>query len=174
MMTPELSRRTFLKTGLAGVASAEGPYYLAGAPVRTTLVEPGMAGARLSLTGRVLGRAAGCAPLAGATVDFWQADASGAYDANGYTLRGVFVADSVGQYRVETILPGRYLNGATYRPRHLHVKVGAAGRATLTTQLYFEGDPYNAVDAYVLPSLTMPLDGDDADGYRARFDFVLA
>src|SRR5262245_12117705 len=42
----------------------EGPFYKEGAPERTDLVEPGMAGVRLSLSGRVAGAA--CAPLAGA------------------------------------------------------------------------------------------------------------
>ena len=47
------------------------------------------------------------------------------------------------------MLPGRYLNGAQYRPAHVHVKVSAAGHVPLTTQLYFPDDPYNAIDPFI-------------------------
>jgi protocatechuate 3,4-dioxygenase beta subunit len=151
----------------------EGPYYLAGAPEKTTLVEAGMVGTRLFLSGRVYAHGATCAPLSGAQIDFWQADALGEYDATGYRLRGVFVADAQGAFSIPTILPGRYLNGNTYRPRHLHVKVSAPGHPTLTTQLYFKGDPYNTVDEFIRPSLIMPL-GRVGTARTARFDFVIA
>ena len=39
-----------------------------------------------------------------------------------------------------TILPGKYLNGNSFRPSHIHFKISAPGFSTLTTQLYFEGD----------------------------------
>jgi protocatechuate 3,4-dioxygenase beta subunit len=150
----------------------EGPYYRAGAPDRTTLVEPDMAGRRLELSGLVMAHGSPCQPLAGATIDIWQADSQGAYDADGYTLRGVFTTDANGAYRIPTILPGRYLNGSLYRPRHLHVKVRADGRPTLTTQLYFQGDPYNDFDDFILPSLIMPVERVGA-ALHTRFDFVI-
>jgi protocatechuate 3,4-dioxygenase beta subunit len=153
--------------------SIEGPYYRAGAPLRSTLVEPGMPGTRLLVTGRVLSSHDGCAPLAGARLDFWQADATGEYDNTGYALRGVFLTDSNGIYRLGTILPGRYSKGDICRPRHLHVKVRARGHASLTTQLYFKGDPYNAGDKFIHASLIMTLRR-AAVGKLARFDFVLA
>ena len=67
-------------------------------------------------------------------------------------------------------MPGHYLNGARYRPAHLHVKVHVAGAERLTTQLYFEGDPYNEGDAWFHPSRALHLvrRGDEA---LARFDF---
>ena len=49
----------------------EGPFYKPGAPVRSSLLEPGTAGTPLTVTGRVLdtnGR-----PLKGALLDIWQA-----------------------------------------------------------------------------------------------------
>src|SRR5437868_2244519 len=55
----------------------EGPYFKPGSPARASLVEAGMAGTRLTLTGRVLTRT--CQPVNGARLDFWQADASGSY-----------------------------------------------------------------------------------------------
>lgn len=150
----------------------EGPYYTANAPRRASLVEDGVTGPLLILSGRVLSRAS-CGPLAGATIDLWQADASGAYDLEGYKLRGLFDVDAQGAYTVTTVLPGRYLNGATYRPRHLHVKVRAPDRPTLTTQLYFPDDPFNAADDFFLSSLLVE-QAQSGDVTTARFDLVLA
>ncbi len=152
--------------------NALGPFYRAGAPVRSNLVEPGMAGTLLTVSGRVL--STGCAPVGAALIDVWQADDAGAYDNVGYTLRGQFNADASGHYVIETIVPGRYLNGATYRPSHIHVRVSAPGSALLTTQLYFTGDPFNALDGLFRPSLAMTLADTAAGGKVGSFDFVLA
>ena len=83
---------------------------------------------------------------------------------------------SVGITRpIPILLPGRYLNGTTYRPRHIHVKVWVEGSERLTTQLYFEGDEYLECDAFASTSLVMPLTGSDEEGWIAtRIDFVLA
>src|SRR5205085_9577000 len=67
-------------------AETEGPYYKRSTPERTSLWEPGMAGTRLRLSGQVLTR--DCRPVPAALLDFWQADAAGAYDNAGYRLRG--------------------------------------------------------------------------------------
>lgn len=149
----------------------EGPFYLPGAPVRSVLADPSLSGTRLALTGRVLD--VGCRPLPGATLDVWQADARGAYDEEGYRLRGKLTTDAEGRFSLTTIIPGRYLNGRQYRPAHLHVKAAAPGTRMLTTQLYFEGDPYNGVDPFIRRSLVMPL-RETGDGRAATFDFVLA
>jgi protocatechuate 3,4-dioxygenase beta subunit len=45
-------------------------------------------------------------PVAGAKVDVWQADDSGAYDNAGYRLRGYTLTDDSGRYAMETIVPG--------------------------------------------------------------------
>lgn len=150
-----------------------GPYYSAGAPKRTTLIEPGMQGKRLVITGRVLSAGATCAGLAGAELDVWQANDAGDYDNAGYRLRGVFVADPAANYRLETIVPGRYLNGSSYRPRHIHVIVRAPGHAPLTTQLYFAGDPFNASDGMFKERLLITPGDDGAGGEVAKFDFFL-
>lgn len=48
------------------------------------------------------------------------------------------------------------------------------GYEPLVTQLYFEGDPYNEIDPYIVPSLIMAL-ADAGGGAKASvFDFVLA
>ena len=149
----------------------EGPFYKEQAPVKSDLTEEGMPGTRLTLSGSVLGMT--CAPLAGALIDVWQANDDGAYDAAGFTLRGTLNADAEGKYTLKTIIPGHYLNGAQYRPAHIHVKVSAPGYVLLTTQLYFNGDPYNEGDAFIKDSLIMTL-SDALDGAKtAAFDFVL-
>jgi protocatechuate 3,4-dioxygenase beta subunit len=148
-----------------------GPYYTPGAPTRTTLVEPGMVGTRLVITGRV--RSTRGLALGLATIDVWQTNDAGEYDHVGFTLRGKFVADAEGRYVIETILPGRYLDGEDYRPRHIHVIASADGHVAVTTQLYFDGDPFNAADIGFKESL-MLTPRCDGDGLAATFDFVLA
>lgn len=129
----------------ATLRDLEGPYYEAGAPVRSAQLalanEPGV---RLLVEGRILGP--GCAPLVGYALDVWQADAGGNYyagPANAFRLRGKIVSDAQGRYRFETVLPGRYGDAAGIRPAHLHAKIlTPGGGVLLTTQLYFAGDPY--------------------------------
>lgn len=156
-----------------------GPYYRPGAPLRDDLTEPGMAGTRITIRGRVFGP--DCELLAGAVLDFWQADDDGGYDNDGvadppadvFVLRGKVLADGDARYALRTIIPGHYLNGAQFRPAHVHVTVSAEGYAPLTTQLYFEGDPYNEIDPFIIESLIMT-PSPTADGeLDASFDFVL-
>ena len=165
----------------ATAPNIEGPYYRDGAPMLSDLAPRGTRGTRLLLSGKVLG--ADCrTPLDGALLDVWQADADGHYDNDGHdgrrspgplALRGKLSASRGGAYELHSIIPGRYLNGPQYRPSHVHVKVSAPGYRTLTTQLYFDGDPYNGVDPFIDQSLVMKLE--DAPGAkRASFDFVLA
>jgi protocatechuate 3,4-dioxygenase beta subunit len=155
-----------------------GPYWIDGAPERSDLTEPGLAGTRLQITGRVLGLgAATCTPLAGALLDVWQADDRGDtpadyWDESTWRLRGRLYTAADGGYDLRTIVPGRYLNGREFRPAHIHVRVSAPGHRLLTTQLYFEGDPYNQTDQFVEQSLIMKLTG-AGDGRAARFDFVI-
>jgi len=146
-------------------AQTEGPYFKPGSPARTSLIESGMAGTRLVLSGRVLTPA--CAPVAGATLDFWQADAAGSYDNSGYRLRGHQLTDAVGRYSLETILPGEYPG----RTEHIHVKLGAPGKAVLTTQLYFPDVARNQQDSIFDPHLLVTMQ-DTATGKAATFDFV--
>jgi protocatechuate 3,4-dioxygenase beta subunit len=149
----------------------EGPFYKPGAPHRARLVSDRDPGERLVLAGSV--RSTSCEPIAGAVLDVWQADARGGYDHDGWGLRGRLVTDDRGHWQVHTILPGRYLNGRRYRPAHVHVKLRAPGYRDLTTQLYFEDDPYNAGDPFIVSSLVMP-HRKLAGVRRAGYDFVLA
>lgn len=143
-----------------------GPFFKPRSPERASLVEPGMAGTPLILAGRVLSTA--CQPIAGALLDFWQADADGNYDNAAFRLRGHQFADAAGRYRLATIVPGLYPG----RTRHIHVKVQAPHRPVLTTQLYFPAEPSNRDDFLFREDLLIALDRADA-GVAGRFDFVL-
>ena len=150
----------------------EGPFYKAGAPERTALVEPGMKGTPLTVTGRVLNT--DCQPLAHAILDVWQCDADGVYDNKTYTLRGKIQADNKGRYELRTIVPPAYkVSEERSRPAHIHLKLSAPGTPILTTQLYFEGDKWNSVDKAYRKSLTInPHDGRNKSKV-ASFDFKL-
>lgn len=148
-----------------------GPFYKEGAPFRSDLT----GGVRVSKVLEVRGRVVGCdceTPLADAIVDIWQADESGAYDNTGYLLRGRMQTDQDGQYLYSSVLPGAYLNGSQYRPKHIHYKVSHPRASGLITQLYFQGDPYIPQDPYVKDALVMPL-SEDSGIYRVTFDVVL-
>ena len=144
----------------------EGPFYKSGSPQRASLLEPGMAGTKLVITGQVFSKS--CAPVAGAWLDFWQADARGAYDNAGYRLRGHQFADSAGRYTLETVLPGEYPG----RTPHIHVKVMAANRPALTTQLYFSTSTRNQSDMLFRQELLLQI-RDTATGKAGMFNFVL-
>ncbi len=143
-----------------------GPFFTARSPQRTSLLEPGVVGERLSLTGRVY--STDCRPIPGALLDFWQADAQGEYDNEGYKLRGHQMADDQGRYSLETIVPGLYGG----RTRHIHVRVQAPRGRILTTQLYFPEEPRNRRDGIYRSDLLMAL-GDSDEGKQGRFNFVL-
>jgi hypothetical protein len=149
------------------IAQTEGPYYTPNTPERTSLLEEGMAGTHLLLTGFVLDTA--CAPVARALIDFWHCDDAGVYDNQGYRLRGHQFTDEQGRYQLTTIVPGVY----PARTRHIHVKVQAPNQPVLTTQLYFPDEAANARDGIFHPSLVVnAISG--AEGMDARFNFVLA
>jgi protocatechuate 3,4-dioxygenase beta subunit len=150
----------------ATLRQTEGPYYKRRSPERASLLEPDMTAATMVLTGYVLSRR--CQPVAQALLDFWQADAQGHYDNEGYRCRGHQFADEAGRYRLETVVPGLYSG----RTRHIHVKVQAPHRSVLTTQLYFPGEPRNARDGIFNAALLMEI-RNAVDGQVAMFNFVL-
>ena len=155
-----------MRCGALTQRDMEGPYYKPGAPQRQSLLEAGAKGERLVLTGSVL--SAGCKPVANALLDFWHADADGAYDNTGFSYRGIQQTDSGGLYRLETILPARYPG----RPRHVHVKVQAPGGRVLTTQLYFPDEPRESRDSSYRSALVLPIERRDG-ALRAQFSFVV-
>ena len=142
-----------------------GPEYRANAPTRTSLVEPGMTGTKIAVTGYVIGLT--CGRVKGARVEFWQADAAGVYDSRGFRLRGIQVTNAEGRYRLDTIAPGPAGTSA----RHLNARIVAPGKPALTTRLYFPDDPANARDKFFAPKLAMKRASGAAEAYT--FDFVL-
>ena len=105
-------------------------------------------------------------PVAGASVDVWQADAGGLYDVqhpewHDMKLRAVFKTDREGRFRLRTIRPCSYpvptdgpvgemmraLDQNPYRPAHLHFMIQAEGYDRLITHAFVEGDPYLDSDA---------------------------
>ena len=150
----------------ATLRQTEGPFFKPSSPERAELLEAGMAGQPIELVGFVLSRA--CKPLAGALLDFWQADDKGRYDNSGFRLRGHQFSDAEGRYRLRSIVPGAYVG----RTRHIHVKVQPRGGRVLTTQLYFPGEPQNRADGLFRSELLMRT-ARNAGWLAGRFDFVL-
>jgi catechol 1,2-dioxygenase len=175
----------------------EGPYYVPNAPQRawdgTIPMREDEPGTPLLFTGQV--RAVDGTALPGAIIELWHADSLGFYSqfAPGlpeWNLRGVFVANDEGRFRIETMRPAPYqipTDGAcgalidaagwhAWRPAHLHLKVSAPGYELITTQLYFPGDPHNDDDiaGAVKPELLLdPRGREDADGEIVLYDFIL-
>src|SRR5690348_11278790 len=83
------------------VPETEGPYFKAGSPESSNLVQDGMSGQVITITGQVLDQSG--QPVANALLDFWQASASGVYDNSGYTLRGHQFTDASGNYTLTTV-----------------------------------------------------------------------
>ena len=188
-MSKEVSRRYFCRVALAGlflmgrrqtVADAthscssgeetpeetEGPYFKPRSPERQSLLEPGIEGHRLVLSGLVMDPS--CVRLPRVMLDFWQADAAGEYDNSGFRLRDHQFTDDQGRYRLETIVPGVYPG----RTRHIHVKVRTRGTTILTSQLYFPGEVLNPGDWLFRQDLLLTV-MDAGETMRARFDFVV-
>ncbi|WP_294640238.1 intradiol ring-cleavage dioxygenase [uncultured Aureimonas sp.] len=122
-------------------------------------------GEKLLVTGRVVdtdGR-----PIAGATLDVWQANDEGFYDVQqqgvqpDFNLRGVFTSGLDGEFWFRSVKPRFYpipadgpvgqLLGALgrhpYRPAHIHFIVGAPGFEEVTTHLFTPDCPYLHTDA---------------------------
>jgi len=107
-------------------ADAEGPFYIPGAPIRTST------GSGLAIQGRLLG-APDCRPLPGGGIEWWQTGRRGHYD-NAHRGRQNVAPD--GSYRFVTDFPVVYQG----RPPHIHFKAYAPGYRSLTTQLYLRGE----------------------------------
>ena len=153
-------------TGTLTPSLTEGPFYKAGSPERTNLLTAGMNGTPVTITGTVYGT--NCQPVAHAWLDFWQANAAGAYDNAGYTLRGHQYTDAAGRYTLVTVVPGEYPG----RTIHIHVKLQAPQGPVVTTQLFFPGVARNASDGIFNPALVLAVQ-DTPTGKTASLNFVL-
>lgn len=192
---PHMNRRHLLKllplTGLASLSGLqadepasvletchttsdiEGPFFLPNSPQTMNLASSGSPGTVLFITGTVY--ANDCSsPIQGALVDVWHANDDGGYENENY--RGHVLTDAGGNYAYQTILPGKYLNGAQFRPRHLHYKV-SINEVELTTQIYFEGDTSIPIDPWAsdpaAADRTIPLTPDTDDHMHGVADIYL-
>jgi len=113
-----------------------GPFYLPGSPEVEMLAPENAPGSPIFITGTIY--ANDCeTPLTNAKVDVWHASDEGDYEDEQY--RGVVYTNDNGQYAFQSILPGKYLNGSQFRPRHFHYIISHE-EEELTTQIYFDGD----------------------------------
>jgi protocatechuate 3,4-dioxygenase beta subunit len=155
----------------------EGPYWLPGSRRRQRLVEPDTVGEQIHLSGIV--RELTGAPVSDAWMDIWQCDGAGGYDIDGYRLRGHQRTDIEGRYHVETVIPGDYADTfeiagheiSIHRTPHIHIKIKARRRQTVTTQLYRPDHPLNTSDMIFVRNCIVELDG--GTPRRATFHFVL-
>jgi protocatechuate 3,4-dioxygenase beta subunit len=154
-------------SGTLTPSQTEGPYYKAGSPQRTSLIESGSGGTKLVVTGFVFDK--NCRAISNAWLDFWQTGADGEYDNSGYRFRGHQFTDAAGRYRLETVVPGEYPG----RTPHIHVKVRAPNGPVLTSQLYLPGVARNESDSIFNEALLMKNVQNTADGKTATFNFVL-
>ncbi|WP_162186049.1 dioxygenase [Amycolatopsis jejuensis] len=164
----------------------EGPFFLPGAPVlEPPFVMPmraGEPGDVLVFSGTVT--APDRTPIPHAQVEIWQSDAQGTYSGIPYpdgrelppefNLRARLTADENGAYQVRTIVPVPYeiptagptgalltaVGWHAFRPAHLHLITSAPGFESLTTQLYFDTDPYldSDIAGAVKPELVLGLE----------------
>jgi protocatechuate 3,4-dioxygenase alpha subunit len=110
---------------------------------------PETPGQRIRVEGRVLDGDG--APVDDAMVEIWQPDGQGRYASarrrDGFTGFGRSGTDAEGQFRFETIRPGRVPSGDGVQAPHLDVHVSARGLLDrLATRLYFDDEADNDTD----------------------------
>jgi hydroxyquinol 1,2-dioxygenase len=179
--------------GIEGTSSnVLGPFYRPGAPPISnpgSVASPRSIGEPLVIGGRVADASDG-SPVAGATVDVWQADGDGRYSAESdpldpWNLRGLQMTAADGRYEIATVRPLHYtvkddgpvgqllvaLGRHPWRPAHIHLLVSASGHRSLVTQVYVAGGLYLDDDTItgVKDELVAPV----VDG-RISFDVALA
>lgn len=118
-----------------------GPFYTDNPPLLESgqLAMKDEEGTRIIISGRIFNL--DCSEYIPDTiVDVWHGDNAVEYDNDGFNPCGYTKSNSQGFYLFETIKPGKYLNGNSFRPSHIHYKITPPGFESLTTQLYFEGD----------------------------------
>ena len=164
-----------------------GPFWREGIPVRQNFDQYGDPGQKLALSGIV--QDVRCQPIANAVIEMWHATPSLVpanelsrgdsvdYDRTSETYRyyGQFATNAQGEYAMSTKKPGWYLNGPNFRPSHIHVKIYVNQVESLTTQLYFEGDPFISGDpwASVAPRRAVALQTSSNGDLSGTFNFTV-
>jgi hydroxyquinol 1,2-dioxygenase len=175
-------------------ATVFGPFYVDGAPAFELGedIARGAAGQPCEVRGTVRGLDG--SPVAGATINVWQADAEGHYDVQRSGLteaqgRGVFTSGPEGEFYFRTVVAEAYpiptdgpvgqLLEATHRhpwrPAHLHFKIDAPGYEPLITHVFRSGDRYLDSDAVfgVRQSLIADWTPQADCNYLLNYNFVL-
>jgi protocatechuate 3,4-dioxygenase, beta subunit len=186
-MKTQTNRRQFLKVGTGtlgglllssritqalasscGITATEtsGPFYPGESqfhPDNDLTILPGNStralGQVIYIHGKILDQ--NCKPISGATVEIWQACASGRYnnptDTNtapldpNFKYWGETATNDDGEYVFKSIIPGAYPADVNWmRPPHVHFKVSRLGYHELITQMYFKGQPLNDIDQILL------------------------
>jgi hydroxyquinol 1,2-dioxygenase len=171
-----------------------GPFHVEGAPHYEdgADISNGAEGEPCLVRGRVVGL--GGEPVAGATIDVWQADAQGNYDVQyegleRHQARGVLRSGADGRFRFRTVVAESYpipqdgpvgdLLRATarhpWRPAHLHFMIRADGYEKLVTHVFRSGDQYLDSDAVfgVRESLVADWVRQSDGSYVLDYEFVL-
>jgi protocatechuate 3,4-dioxygenase beta subunit len=175
-------------------ATVLGPFYIPGAPQRAngqSMVETPDAAPELHISGTI--RSTDGSPIAGATIDAWQANSKGLYPAQDASqtptnLRGIYTTDANGHYEIVTTRPVSYpvptdgpvgpmlkaMNRSEMRATHVHLLVAAPGHETVVTHIFDSECQYLKTDAVfsVKESLVrkfQPVDGP----FEADFDVTL-
>lgn len=116
-----------------------GPFYKAGAPIRSSV-------GKGYVTGGFVRSSRDCAAVPGTVIELWLAGPDGEYDD---AHRAIVVADASGAYRFESNVPPPYHG----RPSHIHLRISAKGFVTLVTQHYPISGRHEAVfDIVLVPS----------------------
>ena len=143
----------------ATTSQTVGPYLHIGLTwlITENLAPAGVAGERVSITGRVLDGDA--QPVNDALVEIWQANAQGKYAhprdtqakpvEKGFRGFGRSATDDKGAFRFQTIKPGRVPGpGGKLQAPHVAVNVFMRGQLKhLVSRIYFPDEPGNAEDA---------------------------
>jgi hydroxyquinol 1,2-dioxygenase len=103
-------------------------------------------------------------PIAGATIDVWQTDGEGLYEAQrpgaDQYMRAIYSTRPDGSYLIRTVAPIAYtipMDGpvgalmrrttiSEYRPAHIHCCIEKSGFRPLVTHLFRQDDPYLETD----------------------------
>lgn len=130
-----------------------GPFYRPGAPLRSNIIPTGSKGIPLNFSG-IIFKDDGKTPLKNAMVEIWQCDEKEIYDntSDDYRFRGAVKTGKNGHYEFKTIVPVPYKANPekkdSWRPAHIHMRVSSDQQQDLISQIYIQGDKYNATDTY--------------------------
>ncbi len=171
-----------------------GPFHVEGAPVyeNGADISHGALGDPCLVRGTV--KDLNGAPIAGAVLEVWQADAAGYYDVQypdleTHQARGILKSQEDGSFEFRTVVAVAYpiptdgpvgdLLRATgrhpWRPAHLHFMIKAKNYETLVTHVFRNGDQYLDSDAVFGVRQTLVADWiKQPDGdHTLNYDFVL-